>query len=89
MQHCHLKPEERRRFFEEAAGIGLYRSRREESLNRLEATRRNLVRVQDIVTELEPRLVSLERQARRAWSTNRSKLICVYSFAIGMGITGT
>ncbi len=61
-----LKPEERRRFFEEAAGIGLYRSRREESLNRLEATRRNMVRVQDIVTELEPRLVSLERQARRA-----------------------
>jgi chromosome segregation protein len=61
-----LKPEERRRFFEEAAGIGLYRGRREESLNRLEATRRNLVRVQDIVSELEPRLVSLERQARRA-----------------------
>jgi chromosome segregation protein len=61
-----LKPEERRRFFEEAAGIGLYRSRREESLNRLEATRRNLVRVQDIVTELEPRLVTLERQSRRA-----------------------
>ncbi|MEI8131564.1 MAG: chromosome segregation protein SMC [Leptolinea sp.] len=61
-----LRPEERRRFFEEAAGIGLYRSRREESLNRLEATRRNLVRVQDIVTELEPRLVTLERQARRA-----------------------
>jgi chromosome segregation protein len=61
-----LKPEERRRFFEEAAGIGLYRSRREESLNRLEATRRNMIRVQDIVSELEPRLVSLERQARRA-----------------------
>jgi chromosome segregation protein len=61
-----LKPEERRRFFEEAAGIGLYRSRREESLNRLETTRRNMIRVQDIVTELEPRLVSLERQARRA-----------------------
>ncbi len=61
-----LKPEERRRFFEEAAGIGLYRSRREESLNRLEATRRNMIRVQDIVAELEPRLVSLERQARRA-----------------------
>lgn len=61
-----LKPEERRRFFEEAAGIGLYRSRREESLNRLEATRRNLERVLDILTELEPRLVSLERQAKRA-----------------------
>ncbi|NMC78402.1 MAG: AAA family ATPase, partial [Chloroflexi bacterium] len=61
-----LKPDERRRFFEEAAGIGLYRSRREESLNRLETTQRNLLRVQDILSELEPRLKSLERQARRA-----------------------
>ncbi|MDD5369156.1 MAG: chromosome segregation protein SMC, partial [Anaerolineaceae bacterium] len=61
-----LKPEERRRLFEEAAGIGLYRARREESINRLETTRRNLERVQDILAELEPRLHSLERQARRA-----------------------
>ncbi len=61
-----LKPEERRRFFEEAAGIGLYRARREESLNRLDTTRRNLERVLDILSELEPRLHSLERQAKRA-----------------------
>ncbi len=61
-----LKPEERRRFFEEAAGIGLYRARREESLNRLETTRRNLERVLDILSELEPRMRSLERQAKRA-----------------------
>ena len=61
-----LRPEERRRFFEEAAGIGLFRSRREESINRLDATRRNLERVQDILSELEPRLKSLERQAKRA-----------------------
>ncbi len=68
-----LKPEERRRLFEEAAGIGLYRSRREESLNRLEATRRNLDRVQDIMAEIEPRLQSLERQARRAQEYERIK----------------
>jgi chromosome segregation protein len=68
-----LKPDERRRFFEEAAGIGLYRSRREESLNRLESTRRNLERVLDILTELEPRLRSLERQARRAQEYERVK----------------
>ena len=68
-----LKPEERRRFFEEAAGIGLYRSRREESLNRLETTRRNLDRVQDILAELEPRLQSLEKQARRAIDYERIK----------------
>ncbi|MEN4013436.1 MAG: chromosome segregation protein SMC [Chloroflexota bacterium] len=61
-----LRPEERRRFFEEAAGIGLYRSRREEALGRLETTRRNLERVQDILSELEPRLKSLEKQAARA-----------------------
>lgn len=60
-----LKAEERRRLFEEAAGIGLYRSRREESLKRLDATRHNLERVQDILAELQPRLRSLERQARR------------------------
>src|SRR5512139_2643540 len=60
-----LKPEERRRLFEEAAGIGLYRSRREEALKRLEATKHNLERVQDILAELNPRLRSLERQARR------------------------
>ncbi len=61
-----LRPEERRRFFEEAAGIGLFRSRREESINRLDSTRRNLERVQDILSELEPRLKSLERQAKKA-----------------------
>ncbi len=61
-----LKAEERRRLFEEAAGIGLHRSRREEALKRLETTRRNLERVQDILAELHPRLRSLERQARRA-----------------------
>ncbi len=61
-----LKAEERRRLFEEAAGIGLHRARREEALRRLDTTRRNLERVQDILAELQPRLRSLERQAKRA-----------------------
>jgi chromosome segregation protein len=61
-----LKADERRRLFEEAAGIGLYRTRREESLRRLETSQRNLDRVLDILAELEPRLRSLERQAARA-----------------------
>ncbi|WP_322792927.1 chromosome segregation protein SMC [Bellilinea sp.] len=68
-----LRPEERRKFFEEAAGIGLYRSRREEALNRLEQTRRNLERVQDILSELEPRLKSLEKQAARVIEYERIK----------------
>ncbi|MBQ6482298.1 MAG: AAA family ATPase, partial [Anaerolineaceae bacterium] len=59
-------PEDRRRFFEEAAGIGLFRSRREEALIRLKETAHNLERVNDILSELEPRVHSLERQAKRA-----------------------
>ncbi len=61
-----LRADERRKLFEEAAGVGLYRARREEALRRLEATQRNLERVQDIMAELEPRLRTLERQARKA-----------------------
>ncbi|MFZ5822419.1 MAG: chromosome segregation protein SMC [Chloroflexota bacterium] len=66
-----LKADERRRLFEEAAGVGLYRSRREETLRRLETTQRNLERVLDIMAELEPRLRSLERQARRTLEYTR------------------
>ena len=61
-----LKADERRRLFEEAAGIGLYRKRKTQSLRRMETTRRNLERVQDILAELKPRLRSLERQTRKA-----------------------
>lgn len=61
-----VNAEERRRLFEEAAGIGVYRLRKEEALRRLDTTRRNIDRVKDILAEIEPRLQSLERQARRA-----------------------
>lgn len=61
-----IKAEERRRLFEEAAGIGLYRSRKRQTIRRLETTTRNIDRVKDILAELEPRLKSLEKQARRA-----------------------
>jgi chromosome segregation protein len=61
-----LKADDRRRLFEEAAGVGLYRSRRDDALKRLENTARNLERVLDIMAELEPRIKSLERQAKRA-----------------------
>ncbi|MCL5428459.1 MAG: chromosome segregation protein SMC [Chloroflexi bacterium] len=71
-----LKSDERRRLFEEAAGIGLYRARKEQSLRRLDATLRNLERVEDILAELKPRLRSLEKQAERAleFSKLRSEL---------------
>ncbi len=60
-----LRPDERRKLFEEAAGIGLYRSRKEESLRRLENTHKNLDRIKDILTEIRPRLRSLENQSKR------------------------
>jgi chromosome segregation protein len=61
-----LRAEERRVLFEEAAGITLHRSKRADALNKLEGTQSNLLRVHDIVSEIEPRLRYLERQAQRA-----------------------
>ncbi|MDH5507031.1 MAG: chromosome segregation protein SMC, partial [Anaerolineae bacterium] len=61
-----LKADERRKLFEEAAGIGLYRARKEQAMRRLDNTKRNLERVEDILAELNPRLRSLDRQAKRA-----------------------
>lgn len=68
-----LKAEERRALFEEAAGIGVYRNKREDALKKLDATQRNLERVLDILAELKPRLRSLERQAQRARDFNQVK----------------
>jgi len=61
-----LRVEERSKLFEEAAGITIHRVRREESLRRLEKTKLNLDRVKDILSEIRPRLKSLERQAEAA-----------------------
>lgn len=61
-----LAAEERRSLFEEAAGITGYQQKRTTTLNRLEATQQNLVRVRDILSELSPRLKYLHRQAERA-----------------------
>ncbi len=83
-----LRPDERRRFFEEAAGIGLYRSRRDEALGRLEATQRNLERVQDILSELEPRLVSWRSKLAVLRNTSGSRQIYNSCCETGMAITG-
>lgn len=66
-----LRPEERRRFFEEAAGIGLYRSRREEAVSKLDKTLRNMDRVTDILGEISPRLSSLEKNREKALQYNQ------------------
>ena len=65
-QALSLKADERRALFEEAAGISHYKSRRAETLRRLQETQRNLERVHDILAEIKPRLRSLKRQATRA-----------------------
>ncbi|MCE5207648.1 MAG: chromosome segregation protein SMC [Chloroflexi bacterium] len=68
-----LRPDERRDFFEEAAGISIHRKRREEAVHRLDTTQRNLDRVKDILSELKPRVASLEKQARRVIEQERIK----------------
>jgi chromosome segregation protein len=60
------KPEELRVFLEEAAGVSKYKERRKETAARLEDTQENLVRVQDILRELEQQLARLEAQAEVA-----------------------
>ncbi len=60
------KPEDRRMLIEEAAGITKFKARKRESQRKLISTEQNLVRLQDIVTELKRQIDSLQRQAQRA-----------------------
>src|SRR5216110_437100 len=72
-QLINAKPEELRLFIEEAAGTTRFRSRKVAAERKMERTRENLLRVQDIVRELERQMASLERQARRAEEYHRIK----------------
>ncbi len=60
------KPSERRGIFEEAAGVAKYRKRRMESLSKLERTKDNLDRSNDILLELEKQVSPLRKAARKA-----------------------
>lgn len=60
------KPEERRAMFEEAAGIAKFKSRKDEAERKLERTRENLVRIDDIRTEIERQMGPLKKQAEDA-----------------------
>ena len=60
------KPEERRELFDEAAGIVKFKRRKNTSLKKLEEERQNLLRVNDILAELEKQAGPLERQAETA-----------------------
>ena len=60
------KSEDRRHIFEEAAGIVKYRTRKQESEKKLESTKLNLLRINDILTEIETNLEPLKLQADKA-----------------------
>lgn len=61
-----LQPENRRQIFEEAAGIVKYRARKQESERKLEITQENIIRMEDILGEIEHQLGPLEEQSRVA-----------------------
>ena len=60
------RPEDRRVFIEEAAGITKYKQRRKQAERKIELTQQNLLRVTDIVGELERNRNSLKRQVAKA-----------------------
>lgn len=61
-----LRPEERRVFLEEVAGVSRYRQRKAEALCKLEETDHELIRLCDILAELERQVVPLKEQAEIA-----------------------
>ena len=60
------KSEDRRNVFEEAAGIVKYKTRKQESEKKLEHTKLNLIRINDILTELENNIEPLKEQSEKA-----------------------
>ena len=60
------RPEERRELFDEAAGIVKFKKRKVTAQKKLESERENLVRINDILSELERQVGPLERQSEKA-----------------------
>src|SRR5690606_18466288 len=60
------KPEDRRLMIEEAAGVTKFKIRRRAAERKMDQTRQNLLRVSDIIAEIERSLSSLKRQALKA-----------------------
>lgn len=59
------KSEDRRLLFEEAAGIVKYKNRRNEAENKLEKEKQNLVRINDIISEIESKIESLRNRPKK------------------------
>ncbi len=79
------KPADRRAILEEAAGITKYRARRRQTQLKLEAAQQNLLRVNDIVNEVEKQLESLKRQAAKArrWRAVKEEMQAVERVVFG------
>jgi len=60
------KPEDRRLFIEDAAGVSKYKSRKEAAVRKMEATKQNILRLNDIIKEVKSQLNTISRQAKRA-----------------------
>ncbi|HOT49223.1 MAG TPA: AAA family ATPase, partial [Syntrophales bacterium] len=60
------RPEDRRQYIEEAAGITKYKSRKEAAVRKMESTKQNLLRLNDIMREVKSQLNAVSRQAKRA-----------------------
>jgi chromosome segregation protein len=59
-------PEERRLFIEEAAGVTRYKFRKNEALRKVKSTEQNLLRINDIIAEVNRQMAGLRRQAKKA-----------------------
>jgi Chromosome segregation ATPases len=60
------KPEDRRLFIEDAAGVSKYKSRKDAAVRKMEATKQNMLRLNDIIKEVKSQLNAISRQAKRA-----------------------
>lgn len=60
------RPDERRAFFDEAAGVAKCKARKQEALSKLDDAERNLVRVWDLINELSVRVETMRGQAEKA-----------------------
>ncbi len=68
------KPEDRRHWIEEAAGISKYKHRKQETLRKLESTQQNMLRVGDVIAEVKRQMNSLYRQAKKAERFKEARL---------------